>query len=95
MCYEKNEKQMRKIGEFFFRKIGKKNETRKQKKTICKKYRKKVRETEKRTGNANPKKRAGKDVEDREENLGQDAPLPLHYICKMLLHVYHHVYLRK
>jgi hypothetical protein len=41
------------------------------------------------------KKRAGKDVEDREENLGQDAPLPLHYICKMLLHVYHHVYLRK
>ena len=41
------------------------------------------------------KKRAGKDVEDRKENLGQDAPLPLHYICKMLLHVYHHVYLRK
>jgi hypothetical protein len=49
----------------------------------------------KRTGNANPKKRAGKNMEDREENLGQDAPLPLHYICKMLLHVYHHVYLRK
>ena len=40
-------------------------------------------------------KRAGKDMEDREENLGQDAPLPLHYIYKMLLHVYHHVYLRK
>ena len=34
MCYEKNEKQMRKIGEILFRKIGKKNETRKQKKTI-------------------------------------------------------------
>ena len=34
-------------------------------------------------------------MEDREENLGQDAPLPLHYIYKMLLHVYHHVYLRK
>jgi hypothetical protein len=33
-CYEKNEKQMRKIGEKKFRKIGKKNETRKQKKTI-------------------------------------------------------------
>jgi len=31
----------------------------------------------------------------QEQNLGQDAPLPLHYICKMLLHVYHHVYLRK
>ena len=34
-------------------------------------------------------------MEDREENLGQDAPLPLHYICKMLLHACHHVYLRK
>jgi hypothetical protein len=29
-------------------------------------------------------------MEDREENLGQDAPLPLDYINKMLLHVYHH-----
>jgi hypothetical protein len=34
-------------------------------------------------------------MEDSEENVGQDAPLPLHYIYKMLLHVYHHVYLRK
>ena len=84
-----------KLENFFLGKLEKKIKQENKKKQFEKNTGKKCGKPEKRTGNANPEKKAGKDVEDREENLGQDAPLPLHYICKMLLHVYHHVYLRK